>query len=115
MNNDWPDKLRQKLEDFQSTEIPEGLWEGIEQGLNDRKPAIVPWRRWAVAACAALLLAGVGTLWLMHQGTDTPVAQGADSTLVTPIAAPSISSPIAQQDTAVGTPLPGVIRHRNKV
>lgn len=115
MNNDWPDKLRQKLEDFQSTEIPEGLWEGIEQGLNDRKPAIVPWRRWAVAACAALLLAGVGTLWLMHQNTEVPVAQQADSTLVTPIAAPSISSPIAQQDTAVGTPLPGVIRHRNKL
>ena len=36
MDNAWKDKLRERFSDYSSPE-PEGLWEGIEQGLSGKK------------------------------------------------------------------------------
>lgn len=72
MADKWTDRLRTEMEEFQSMDIPEGLWEGIEQKL-DAKRAVSPWRRYiAVAAVALLIFSSVGILF-MHNASEHPV------------------------------------------
>ncbi len=59
MDNAWKDKLRERFSDYSSPE-PEGLWEGIEQGLSGKKRnrlAHVWWTASGLAAAAAVALA----------------------------------------------------------
>ena len=59
MDNAWKDKLRERFSDYSSPE-PEGLWEGIEQGLSGKKRnrlAPVWWTASGLAAAAAVALA----------------------------------------------------------
>ena len=59
MDNAWKDKLRERFSDYSSPE-PEGLWEGIEQGLSGKKHsrlAPVWWTASGLAAAAAVALA----------------------------------------------------------
>lgn len=71
MTDKWTDRLRTEMEDFQSTDIPEGLWEGIEQKLDAKPVVSSPWRRYAAAAVAVLLVCGsAGLLFLRNAGTD---------------------------------------------
>lgn len=69
MADNWTDKLRTEMEDFQSMDIPEGLWEGIEQGLDARR-AVSPWRRNIAAAVAAIIVCGSAVVWFMQHTSD---------------------------------------------
>lgn len=69
MADKWTDKLRTEMEDFQSMDIPEGLWEGIEQGLDARR-AVSPWRRNIAAAVAAIIVCGSAVVWFMQHTAD---------------------------------------------
>lgn len=58
MDNAWKDKLRERFSDYSSPE-PEGLWEGIEQGLSGKKRnrlAPVWWTASGLAAAAVVAL-----------------------------------------------------------
>lgn len=68
MNENWKDDLRQRMEQYESTEVPEGLWEGIEQQLDGSSRAVVVpmWRRWAAACVAVGIICMVGVLLLMN-------------------------------------------------
>lgn len=58
MDNAWKDKLRERFSDFSVPE-PEGLWEGIEQGIAGKKRShLLPvWLVSGAAAAAAVALA----------------------------------------------------------
>ena len=59
MDNAWKDKLRERFSDYSVPE-PEGLWEGIGQGLSGKKRSrLVPvwWTASGLAAAAAVALA----------------------------------------------------------
>ena len=58
MDNAWKDKLRERFSDYSVPE-PDGLWEGIEQGLSGkRRSKILPllWMSGGLAAAAAVAL-----------------------------------------------------------
>lgn len=58
MDNAWKNKLRERFSDYSVPE-PEGLWEGIEQGLSGKKRSrLVPvwWTASGLAAAAAAAL-----------------------------------------------------------
>ena len=70
MNKDkWTQQLHDKLAD-REVSAPEGLWADIEAALPEapvgqstRRSLLIPWRRWAIAASLAALVAGGGYLW----------------------------------------------------
>ena len=58
MDNAWKDKLRERFSDYSVPE-PEGLWEGIEQGMaGKRRRTVAPvwWLSGGLAAAAAIAL-----------------------------------------------------------
>ena len=79
-NNDWTNKLRDQLADYQEP-VSRDLWAGIEQSLAQKtghqevsKPGkiihINSWKRWPAAAAAVALL-GVGSSYVyFHQEED---------------------------------------------
>ena len=58
MDNEWKDSLRERFSDYSVPE-PEGLWEGIEQGMagKPRRKMLPVWLLSGVAAAAAVTLA----------------------------------------------------------
>ena len=93
MDNAWKDKLRDRFSDYSVPE-PEGLWEGIEQGLagkpRRRMPAAVWWLSGALAAAAAValvvLLPGTGRFSLEpgRAGEEMAYVEPMDEVLVAP-------------------------------
>lgn len=75
MNENWTDDLRRQMEQYESAQVPEGLWEGIEQCLDSKPRAIVvhTWRRWA-AACVAIIIIGVAGVMFGPLQTNVPLA-----------------------------------------
>lgn len=58
MKDKWSDDLRRQLEGYESPEIPEGLWAGIENGIDAGKPKTTPIYKktaYMVAAVAAII------------------------------------------------------------
>lgn len=69
MTDDWKENLRQQMQDFQSQDIPEGLWEGIEEGMTghtagQRRRVLSLWK--PLAAAATLLLIIGSAISLLH-------------------------------------------------
>ena len=58
MDNEWKDSLRERFSDYSVPE-PEGLWEGIEQGMTGkpRRKMLPVWIVSGLAAAAAVVLA----------------------------------------------------------
>ena len=58
MDNEWKNSLRERFSDYSDPE-PEGLWEGIEQGLAEkpRRKMLREWLAWGATVAAALALA----------------------------------------------------------
>ena len=58
MDNEWKNSLRERFSDYASPE-PEGLWEGIEQGMagKPRRKMLPVWIVSGLAAAAAVALA----------------------------------------------------------
>ena len=80
MDNDWKNKLRERFSDYSVPE-PDGLWEGIEQGLSGktRRGRLPVWLGSALAAAASVAL----LLLLRPEGTS-----------VQPV--PEVSVPLAE-------------------
>ena len=57
MDNEWKNSLRERFSDYASPE-PEGLWEGIEQGMagKPRRKMLPVWIASGLAAAAAVAL-----------------------------------------------------------
>lgn len=77
MNEKWRDNLRQQMEQYESTQVPEGLWDGIEQSLdNSSHVAVVPvWRRMAAACIAFGVVLVAGLVYFMFQNNDEQLAE----------------------------------------
>ena len=71
MNNDWFDKLRDKMEDYEKS-APEGLWDEIEASLPDKKHAAPLAWVWRSAAIAAVLALGVFAAIRISQNKNAP-------------------------------------------
>ena len=76
MDNEWKDKLRERFSDYSVPE-PEGLWEGIEQGIagKPRRKMLPVWLLSGAAAAAAVALA---VLLPSRKMTDQPVPDSTD-------------------------------------
>ena len=68
----WMRKIKERLEDY-SEPLPVSGWERLEKDLSAPKPPvagkrrIIPFRRWAVAAAASLLIAVSSvSVWLLQ-------------------------------------------------
>ena len=113
MDNEWKNSLRERFSDYASPE-PEGLWEGIEQGMagKPRRKMLPVWIASGLAAAAAVALVvflhpekTLETPGLQKQATmaDASVASVAESVVVDTAATSSpalttTSSPAATGD-----------------
>ena len=113
MDNEWKQSLRERFSDYASPE-PEGLWEGIEQGMagKPRRKMLPVWIASGLAAAAAVALVvflhpekTLDTSDLQKQATmaDASVASVAESVVVDTAATSSpalttTSSPAATGD-----------------
>lgn len=99
-NNDWTNKLRDQLADYQEP-VSRDLWAGIEQSLAQKtghqevsKPGkiihINTWKRWSAAAAAVALLGVGGSYVYFHQEEDklasSQLAMATDKTSASAVA-----------------------------
>ena len=106
----WMRKIKERLEDY-SEPLPVSGWERLEKDLSAPKPPaagkrrIIPFRRWAVAAAASLLIAVSSvSVWLLQ----SPVGEELRGTAVPALAiapdrlpeqqTPSIRTEITEPD-----------------
>ena len=90
MDNAWKEKLRERFSDY-STPEPEGLWEGIEQGLSGKKRSrLVPvwWTASGLAAAAAAAL-----IVFLHPESTDPLSLPEPDLTVSVVPADTASSP----------------------
>lgn len=90
MDNAWKEKLRERFSDY-STPEPEGLWEGIEQGLSGKKRSrLVPvwWTASGLAAAAAAAL-----IVFLHPESTAPLSLPEPDLTVSVVPADTASSP----------------------
>ena len=81
MDNAWKDKLRERFSDYSVPE-PEGLWEGIEQGIAGKKRRnVIPvwWLSGGLAAAAAAVALVVLLPSTKEQPVNEPVSVLADT------------------------------------
>ena len=76
MDNEWKDKLRVRFSDYSVPE-PEGLWEGIEQGIAG-KPRRKMLPIWLLSGTAAAATVALAVLLPSRKTTDQPVPDSTD-------------------------------------
>ena len=126
-NKDWTEKLRDRLESHEM-EAPDDLWAGIEAGLDaarqpsmgslpteeslqtgsrKRRAALVPLRRWGVAAAIAAL-AVVGWQFMKHDEMSSEPSLSSVQTIQPKVAKAADGAPPEQENTTDNTdsPLP---------
>ena len=96
MDNEWKKSLRERFSDYASPE-PEGLWEGIEQGMAG-KPRRKMLPVWIVSGLAAAAAVALGVFLHPEKTLETPDLQK-QATLAESVQA----APVAV-DTAATTP-----------
>ncbi len=104
MDNEWKKSLRERFSDYASPE-PEGLWEGIEQGMAG-KPRRKMLPVWIVSGLAAAAAVALGVFLHPEKTPETPDLQKqaalAESVQAAPVAvdtaATTPSSPAATGD-----------------
>ena len=76
MDNEWKNSLRERFSDYSAPE-PEGLWEGIEQGIagKPRRKMLPVWLATGLAAAAAVALV---VFLPTRKATQPDVLQGQD-------------------------------------
>ena len=101
MDNEWKNSLRERFSDYASPE-PEGLWEGIEQGIagKPRRKMLPVWIASGLAAAAAVAL----VVFLHPEKTlETPGLQK-QATLAQSVAEPAVVDTTATSSPAPTTP-----------
>lgn len=99
----WLKKIKDNLKDY-SEPLPAGGWERLEKELTDAAAPVVaphriiPFRRWAVAAAAVLLVAVSSvSLWLLQSGVgDEMRRMSVPALAVAPDALPEQAAPAVQ-------------------
>ena len=116
MDKDWKDSLRERFSDYSVPE-PEGLWEGIEQGIagKARRSMLPVW-----LASGAAIAAAVALVVFLHpeKTLETPDLQKrgplAESVQAAPFvtdaadaSSPVLTTPSSPAPTAPSSPAPG--------
>ena len=59
-NKKWTDDVRGRMSRYESSDVPQGLWDGIESALDSKsRTRVIPWMRIASMAAAAAVVAAV--------------------------------------------------------
>ncbi len=104
MDNEWKNSLRERFSDY-SAPVPEGLWEGIEQGISEkpRRKMLPVWliSGAAVAAAAALVV-------FLHPGKSSvqPDLQKGNLAAVVKTEAEPDETVVVDTTSAEETPVP---------
>ncbi len=105
MDNAWKDKLRERFSDYSVPE-PDGLWEGIEQGMagKPRRKVIPVW--WLSGGIAAAAAAAVALVVLLRpsageQAPVEPVSVLADAREAEPMTPETASEALQEPETIV--------------
>ena len=98
MDNEWKKSLRERFSDYASPE-PEGLWEGIEQGMAG-KPRRKMLPVWIVSGLAAAAAVALGVFLHPEKTLETPDLQK-QATLAESVQA---DAPVAEPVEATETP-----------
>ena len=105
MDNAWKDKLRERFSDYSVPE-PDGLWEGIEQGMagKPRRKVIPVW--WLTGGIAAAAAAAVALVILLppsmeKQAPVEPVSVLADAREAEPLTPETASEDLREPETHV--------------
>ena len=130
MDNEWKNSLRERFSDYAAPE-PEGLWEGIEQGIagKSRSKMLPVWLVSGAAVAAAVALVvflhpekALESPDLQKQGTlaesvqadiagDVPVAEPVEAPVAQPVEAPvskSVPFAVASRHTLLSEAEPAV-------
>ena len=97
MDNEWKNSLRERFSDYSAPE-PEGLWEGIEQGISE-KPRRKMLPVWLVSGAA--VAAAVALVVFLHpeKTLERPLLQERDKQAESVLADVALPEPVAA-DTA---------------
>lgn len=72
------DLFRSKLQDFEVTDLPDDLWDKIEERLDRPRYVLSPvsrWRRWGAVAAVALLLLSAAFYFVRNESLDPVLVQ----------------------------------------
>ena len=114
MDNEWKNSLRERFSDYSAPE-PEGLWEGIEQGIagKPRRKMLPVWLVSGAAVAAAVALVvfihpekASESQDLQKQGTLAESVQADAGVTVDPVAADTTSAVEAPVPEVVSKPVP---------
>lgn len=75
------DLFRSKLQDFESADLPDDLWNKIEERLDKPRYVLSPaarWRRWGAVAAVALLLLSATFYFVRNESVDPVLVQEID-------------------------------------
>lgn len=104
----WMSKLKEKLADY-SEPVPASGWERLEKELvPPAERRIYPYRKWAMAVAAAVLLAVVSSLSLYF--LNTPAADEMRHVQAPELASAPDALPEVQQPDAQGAPIVPALR-----
>ena len=98
MDNEWKNRLRERFSDYSAPE-PEGLWEGIEQGIagKSRRRQLPVWILSGAAVAAAVALA---VLLPSRKTTDQPLPDSTDRYVQAVPVDTADDEPVVGQDDA---------------
>lgn len=77
-NKKWTDDVRERMSRYESSDVPQGLWYGIESALDSKsRTRVIPWMRIASVAAAAAVVAVAFILTAPSEEEQTAMIQAA--------------------------------------
>lgn len=77
-NKKWTDDVRERMSRYESSDVPQGLWDGIESALDSKsRTRVIPWMRIASMAAAAAVVAAAFILTAPSEEEQTAMIQAA--------------------------------------
>lgn len=77
-NKKWTDDVRERMSRYESSDVPQGLWYGIESALDSKsRTRVIPWMRIASVAAAAAVVAAAFILTAPSEEEQTVMIQAA--------------------------------------
>lgn len=77
-NKKWTDDVRERMSRYESSDVPQGLWYGIESALDSKsRTRVIPWMRIASVVAAAAIVAVAFILTAPSEEEQTAMIQAA--------------------------------------